>query len=91
MGYKNVIHYKDSYKIWSKNKHPISSFDKYPSSMLYSKVKKISKRIYTSIGATAPPSYENSNHNNNLGFVIGDEKCTSLECKWKLSFSKKFR
>ena len=42
-------------------------------SILYSDVKKVAKGVYTSIGATQPSTYENSGHNNNLGFVIGDE------------------
>ncbi|MDA7847989.1 MBL fold metallo-hydrolase [Sulfurospirillum sp.] len=73
MGYKNVLHYKDSYQGWLKDKQPISSLDKALNSILYSDVKKIAKGVYTSIGATQPGTYENSGHNNNLGFVIGDE------------------
>ncbi len=73
MGYKNVIHYKDSYEGWEKAGLKTSSLDKYPESMLYSKVEKVAKGVYTSIGQTSPGSYENSGHNNNLGFVIGDK------------------
>jgi len=73
MGYKNVIHYKDSYEGWGKAGLQTSSLDKYPESMLYSKVEKVAKGVYTSIGQTSPGSYENSGHNNNLGFVIGDK------------------
>jgi len=73
MGYKNVLHYKDSYKGWSKTGLKTSSLDRYPESMLYSKVQKVADGVYTSIGQTSPGSYENSNHNNNLGFVIGDD------------------
>lgn len=73
MGYKNVLHYKDSYQGWLKRGLPTSSLDKALNSILYSDVKKVAKGVYTSIGATQPSTYENSGHNNNLGFVIGDE------------------
>jgi glyoxylase-like metal-dependent hydrolase (beta-lactamase superfamily II)/rhodanese-related sulfurtransferase len=73
MGYKNVLHYKDSYKGWEKAGLTTSSLDKYLESMLYSKVEKVADGVYTSIGQTSPGSYENSGHNNNLGFVIGND------------------
>lgn len=73
MGYKNVLHYKDSYRGWSAAGLNTSSLDKYPSSMLYNKIQKVGDGIYTSIGQTSPGSYENSNHNNNLGFVVGSK------------------
>ena len=73
MGYKNVIHYKDSYEGWSKAGLKTSSLDRYPESMLYSKLEKVAEGVYTSIGQTSPGSYENSGHNNNLGFVVGDD------------------
>lgn len=73
MGYKNVIHYKDSYKGWSDAGLKTSSLDRYPESMLYRPVEKVAQGVYASIGQTSPSSYENSGHNNNLGFVIGDE------------------
>lgn len=73
MGYKNGLHYKDSFKGWEKAGLKISSLDKYLGSMLYSPIEKITSGVYTSIGQTSPGSYENSNHNNNLGFVIGEK------------------
>ncbi len=73
MGYKNVLHYKDSYKGWEKAGLATSSLDRYPESMLYSPLEKVADGVYTSIGQTSPGSYENSGHNNNLGFVVGDK------------------
>jgi len=73
MGYKNVIHYKDSFKGWSEAKLKTSSLDRYRESMLYRPIEKVADGVYTSIGQTSPGSYENSGHNNNLGFVIGDD------------------
>ncbi len=44
--------------------------DQYPQSELYAKPYEFIPHVYTAIGATAPPSYENSGHNNNLSFVV---------------------
>ncbi len=44
--------------------------DQYPQSELYSKPVEVIPHVFTSIGATAPPTYENSGHNNNLSFVV---------------------
>lgn len=73
MGYKNVIHYKDSFNGWKRAGLKSSSLDKYRGSMLYSSLEKVADGVYASIGQTAPPSFENSGHNNNLGVVIGEE------------------
>lgn len=73
LGYKNIYYYKNSFKAWKEAKLPTSSLDKYPESMLYSKVQKVGDGVYTSIGQTSPGTYENSNHNNNLGFVVGNK------------------
>lgn len=73
LGYKNAIWYKDSYKGWSEVGLKTSSLDKYPDSMLYNEIQKVSDGVYTSIGITAPYLYESSAHNNNLGFIIGND------------------
>ena len=73
MGYKNVIWYKDSYKGWSKAGNKSGSLDKYPNSLLYNKLQKVANGVYTSIGITAPYLYESTAHNNNLGFIEGDD------------------
>ncbi|WP_114287228.1 MBL fold metallo-hydrolase [Candidatus Halocynthiibacter alkanivorans] len=44
--------------------------DQYPQSLLYSKPVEFIPGVYSAIGATAPPSYENSGHNNNLSFIV---------------------
>ena len=44
--------------------------DKYPHSELYNKPVEVIPNVFSAIGAPAPPTYENSGHNNNLSFVI---------------------
>ena len=47
--------------------------DKYPQSELYNKPVEVIPNVFTAIGATAPPTYENAGHNNNLSFVVTNE------------------
>ena len=47
--------------------------DQYPASELYSKPVEVIPHVYSAIGATAPPTYENSGHNNNLSFIVTEE------------------
>ena len=42
-------------------------------STLFSKPQQISPNVWSAIGATAPPTYENSGHNNNLTFIVTSE------------------
>ena len=44
--------------------------DQYPGSALYQKPVEFIPHVWSAIGATAPPTYENSGHNNNLSFII---------------------
>ncbi|PRY26352.1 glyoxylase-like metal-dependent hydrolase (beta-lactamase superfamily II) [Aliiruegeria haliotis] len=44
--------------------------DLYPGSPLYSKPVEFIPNVWSAIGATAPPTYENSGHNNNLSFIV---------------------
>ncbi len=44
--------------------------DQYPGSILYSKPVEVIPHVWSAIGATAPPTYENSGHNNNLSFIV---------------------
>lgn len=44
--------------------------DKYPNSLLYNKPYEVIPGVFSAIGATAPPTYENAGHNNNLSFIV---------------------
>lgn len=44
--------------------------DQYPQSPLYSKPVEFIPGVYSATGATAPPTYENTGHNNNLNFIV---------------------
>lgn len=44
--------------------------DQYPASELYSKPVEVIPHVWSAIGATAPPTYENAGHNNNLSFIV---------------------
>lgn len=44
--------------------------DQYPQSLLYQKPVEVIPHVWSAIGATAPPGYENSGHNNNLSFIV---------------------
>jgi len=46
--------------------------DKAPQSMLYDLPREVVPGVWSAIGATAPRTYSNSGHNNNLSFVISD-------------------
>ena len=47
--------------------------DQYPQSPLYQKPVEVIPHIWSAIGATAPPTYENTGHNNNLSFIVTTE------------------
>ncbi|MDH3831766.1 MAG: hypothetical protein OEU48_08865, partial [Gammaproteobacteria bacterium] len=47
--------------------------DKAPDSMLYDLPREVVPGVWSAIGATAPGTYANSGHNNNLSFVITSE------------------
>lgn len=47
--------------------------DQYPASELYSKPVEVIPHVFSAIGATAPPTYDNAGHNNNLSFIVTDE------------------
>ncbi|GGA25622.1 MBL fold metallo-hydrolase [Neptunicoccus cionae] len=47
--------------------------DQYPGSILYAKPVEFIPGVFSATGATAPPTYENAGHNNNLSFIVTDE------------------
>ncbi|KIN63364.1 Metallo-beta-lactamase family protein [Sulfitobacter noctilucicola] len=44
--------------------------DQYPASLLYSKPVEVIPHVFSAIGATAPSTYDNAGHNNNLSFIV---------------------
>lgn len=61
--------------------------DQYPQSVLYSKPVEVIPHVWTSIGATAPPTYENAGHNNNLSFIVTGDGVIVVNSgsSWKLA------
>ena len=61
--------------------------DQYPQSVLYSKPVEVIPHVWTSIGATAPPTYENAGHNNNLSFIVTGDGVIVVNsgASWKLA------
>ena len=73
MGYSDVKNYADGFFVWRDQGLPVEAPDLALDSMLFSKPVKVADGIWSAIGATEPPSYANSGHNNNLSFIITDE------------------
>ena len=61
--------------------------DQYPGSVLYQKPVEVIPNVFSSIGATAPPTYENSGHNNNLSFILTGDGVVVVNggASWKLA------
>ncbi len=72
MGYTNVSNYKDGFPAWRDGGYPVSN-DTAPENMLFQAPIQVSDNVWSAIGATAPPTYENSGHNNNLSFIVTDQ------------------
>ena len=70
MGYTQVNNYEDGFFAWRDAKLAVEKVDYAPDSMLYRKPEKVTEGVYSAIGATAPPTYANSGHNNNLSFIV---------------------
>lgn len=70
LGYTNVKNYVDGFPAWKKAGLPIEAPDKEPGSFLYSKPVKVIDGVWSAIGATAPSTYQNAGHNNNLSFIV---------------------
>jgi rhodanese-related sulfurtransferase/glyoxylase-like metal-dependent hydrolase (beta-lactamase superfamily II) len=73
LGYTNVKNYRDGFFNWKRAGLPVQQYDKAPDSFLYDLPLEIIPGVWSAIGATAPGTYENSGHNNNLSFVITDD------------------
>jgi glyoxylase-like metal-dependent hydrolase (beta-lactamase superfamily II)/rhodanese-related sulfurtransferase len=73
MGYRNVRNYGDGFFAWRDAGLPVNAPDLALDSVLYRKPQKVADGVWSAIGATAPPTYENAGHNNNLSFVVTDE------------------
>ena len=73
MGYTNVKNYSDGFFAWRDAGLPVEAPDLALDSMLYSRPRPVADGIWSAIGATEPPSYENSGHNNNLSFIVSDD------------------
>jgi len=72
MGYTDVKNYADGFITWRDQGMPVEKDDSV-NTMLYRKPQKVTDGVWSAIGATAPPSYHNSGHNNNLSFIITDD------------------
>ena len=70
LGYSSVSNYADGFFVQRDGNLPVDAPDFASSSMLFKLPYQVTKNIWSAIGATAPPSYENSGRNNNLSFTI---------------------
>jgi len=73
LGYSNVKYYTEGFLKWKRAGLPVKFIDKALDSFLYSKPQAVIPGVWSAIGATAPQTYENSGHNNNLSFVITED------------------
>ncbi|HIM57999.1 MAG TPA: MBL fold metallo-hydrolase [Gammaproteobacteria bacterium] len=70
MGYTNVKNYADGFITWKEEFNAVKISDHEPSNILYRLPEEVAPGVYSAIGATQPYTYENSNHNNNLSFIV---------------------
>ena len=73
LGYTRVFNYAEGFSAWRDAGLPVESPDPAPQSMLYRLPEPVAAGVWSAIGATAPPTYENSGHNNNLSFIVTDD------------------
>lgn len=61
--------------------------DQYPQSVLYEKPVEVIPGVFSAIGATAPPTYENAGHNNNLSFIVTGDGVVVVNsgASWRLA------
>jgi rhodanese-related sulfurtransferase/glyoxylase-like metal-dependent hydrolase (beta-lactamase superfamily II) len=70
LGYTNVKNYRDGFFNWKRAELPVRQLDRAPASFLYDMPQEVIPGVWSAIGATAPGTYENAGHNNNLSFII---------------------
>ena len=73
LGYANVKNYRDGFFNWKRAGLPVVATDAAPRSFLYAMPQEVIPGVWSAIGATAPGTYENSGHNNNLSFIVTKE------------------
>jgi len=73
MGYREVYNLADGYFKWREKGFPVRYPDRALDSFLYALPQEVIPGVWSAIGATAPGTYENSGHNNNLSFIVTDE------------------
>lgn len=73
MGYTDVSNYADGFFAWRDAGLPVEAPDLALDAMLYRRPEQVADGVFSAIGATEPPSYANSGHNNNLSFIITDD------------------
>jgi len=72
-GYTNVMNLSDGFFKWRAAGLPVQVNDKAPASFLYDLPQQVIPGVWSAIGATAPGTYDNSGHNNNLSFIVTGE------------------
>jgi glyoxylase-like metal-dependent hydrolase (beta-lactamase superfamily II) len=70
LGYTSVKNFSDGFFKWKQAGLPVQQNDKAPASFLYDLPQEVIPGVWSAIGATAPGTYDNSGHNNNLSFII---------------------
>jgi glyoxylase-like metal-dependent hydrolase (beta-lactamase superfamily II)/rhodanese-related sulfurtransferase len=73
LGYTKVKNYRDGFFNWKRAGLPLVATDAAPESFLYALPQEVIPGVWSAIGATAPGTYENAGHNNNLSFIITKE------------------
>jgi glyoxylase-like metal-dependent hydrolase (beta-lactamase superfamily II)/rhodanese-related sulfurtransferase len=73
LGYRDVKNYADGFFAWRDAGLAVDAPDLALDSMLFSRPQPVADGIWSAIGATKPPTYENSGHNNNLSFIVTDD------------------
>ncbi len=73
MGYTDVKNYRDGFFNWKRAGLPVVATDAAPRSFLYALPQEVIPGVWSAIGATAPGTYDNSGHNNNLSFILTPE------------------